>query len=103
MPTIIVPGPAPTATPSPRLSLARSPSSVSICSRTRSAKIFCLVVCCLPPHPAVRGQVSLCGLAGILLALDEGLELNILGLNIGIDAAVPALKLPAIDRLGVQR
>jgi hypothetical protein len=34
---------------------------------------------------------------------DEGLELNVLGLNIGIDAAVPALKLPAIGRLGLDR
>ena len=44
-------------------------------------------------------QVSLYGLAGILLAVDEGLEFNVLGLNIGVDAAVPALKLPAIGRL----
>jgi hypothetical protein len=45
-------------------------------------------------------QVSLCGLAGILLSVDEGFELNIMGFNIGVDAAVPALKLPAIGRLG---
>jgi hypothetical protein len=48
-------------------------------------------------------QVSLYGLAGILLAVDEGVELNVLGLNIGVDAAVPALKLPAIGRLGLGR
>jgi len=48
-------------------------------------------------------QVSLFGLAGVLLAVDEGLELNVLGLNIGVDAAVPALKLPAIGRLGLDR
>ena len=48
-------------------------------------------------------QFSLFGLAGVLLAVDEGFELNILGLNIGIDAAVPALKLPAIGRLGLDR
>ena len=48
-------------------------------------------------------QVSVYGLAGLLLAVDEGLELNVLGLNIGIDAAVPALKLPAIGRLGLDR
>ena len=48
-------------------------------------------------------QFSLFGLAGVLLAADEGFELNILGLNIGIDAAVPALKLPAIGRLGLPR
>ena len=38
-----------------------------------------------------------------LAVLDEGFELNILGLNLGIDAAVPALKLPAIGRLGLPR
>jgi hypothetical protein len=32
-------------------------------------------------------QVSLYGLAGLLLAIDEGFELNVLGLNIGVDAA----------------
>ena len=48
-------------------------------------------------------QISLFGLAGILLAIDEGIEVNILGLNIGIDAVVPALKLPAIGRLGLNR
>ena len=32
-------------------------------------------------------QVSLYGLAGLLLAVDEGFELNVLGLNIGVDAA----------------
>jgi hypothetical protein len=48
-------------------------------------------------------QVSLYGLAGILNAVNEGLELNVLGLNIGVDATVPALKLPAIGRLGLDR
>jgi hypothetical protein len=48
-------------------------------------------------------QVSLYGVAGILLAAEEGFELNVLGLNIGVDGAVPALKLPAIGRLGLDR
>jgi Protein of unknown function (DUF3750) len=48
-------------------------------------------------------QVSLYGLAGILVAAEEGLEVNVLGLNVGLDAAVPALKLPAIGRLGLDR
>src|SRR6516162_47336 len=48
-------------------------------------------------------QISLYGLAGVLLAVDEGFEVNVLGLNIGIDAAVPALKLPAIGRVGLDR
>jgi len=48
-------------------------------------------------------QISFYGLAGVLLAVDEGFELNVLGLNIGVDAAVPALKLPAVGRLGLGR
>jgi Protein of unknown function (DUF3750) len=48
-------------------------------------------------------QVSLYGVAGLLFAIDEGVELNVLGLNIGFDAAVPALKLPGIGRLGLER
>ena len=48
-------------------------------------------------------QVSLYGLAGVLLAVDEGFELNLLGLSIGLDATVPALKLPAIGRVGLDR
>ena len=48
-------------------------------------------------------QLSLYGLGGILIAAKEGVELNVLGLNFGIDAAAPALKLPAIGRLGVSR
>jgi hypothetical protein len=48
-------------------------------------------------------QLSLYGLAGILVAAKEGFELNLLGLNIGIDAAGPALKLPAIGRVGGRR
>lgn len=48
-------------------------------------------------------QVSFYGLAGVLIALDEGFELNLLGLNLGVDAAAPALKLPAIGRVGIAR
>ena len=45
-------------------------------------------------------QLSLYGMAGIMLARQEGLELNVLGLSFGIDFARPALKLPFIGRLG---
>ncbi|MFQ5785184.1 MAG: DUF3750 domain-containing protein [Alphaproteobacteria bacterium] len=45
-------------------------------------------------------QVSLFGLLGVLVAVDEGFELNILGLTLGIDFAHPALKLPGIGRIG---
>jgi len=46
-------------------------------------------------------QISFFGIAGLLVATDEGVELNLLGLTIGFDFKAPALKLPAIGRLGV--
>jgi hypothetical protein len=48
-------------------------------------------------------QISLFGVAGLLVARAEGIELNLFGLNLGIDLAAPALKLPGIGRLGVAR
>jgi hypothetical protein len=51
--------------------------------------------------PAGRGvQLSLLGLAGVLVGWDEGIELNILGLTFGADLNEPALKVPAIGRVG---
>lgn len=51
--------------------------------------------------PSGRGmQVSLSGLAGVVLSPQEGLELNLLGLSAGIDFMPPALKLPGIGRVG---
>ncbi len=44
-------------------------------------------------------EVSLFGVAGVLLAADEGLEINLLGLTFGIDIAEPALKLPLVGRI----
>jgi hypothetical protein len=46
-------------------------------------------------------QVSLFGLVGVLLALDEGLEINLLGLSFGIDFDDVAIKLPALGRFGL--
>ena len=48
-------------------------------------------------------QVSLYGVVGIMLAAREGLEVNLLGLSFGVDPARPALKLPALGRLGMAR
>ena len=45
-------------------------------------------------------QLSLFGLAGILTGWEEGLEVNVLGLIFGVDLKEPALKLPALGRLG---
>jgi len=44
-------------------------------------------------------QLSLFGLAGLTLAGDEGLEVNLLSLVAGLDLAQPALKLPGIGRV----
>ncbi|WP_417453818.1 DUF3750 domain-containing protein [Kiloniella sp.] len=45
-------------------------------------------------------QLSLYGMAGITLAKAEGLEINILGLNFGIDPDNIALRLPGIGKVG---
>lgn len=45
-------------------------------------------------------QFSLYGMFGLALGLIEGLEINIIGLSFGIDFLRPALKLPAIGRVG---
>jgi hypothetical protein len=45
-------------------------------------------------------QVSLIGLLGLTLGMREGVELNLLGLVIGLDFARPALKLPSVGRIG---
>jgi hypothetical protein len=44
-------------------------------------------------------QASILGLLGVAVGVDEGFELNILGLVAGIDFAHPALKLPGIGRV----
>lgn len=46
-------------------------------------------------------QLSLLGLLGMTVAAEEGLELNLLGLSIGVDAWPPAIKLPGIGRVGM--
>jgi hypothetical protein len=46
-------------------------------------------------------QVSMLGVLGVSMAREEGFEVNLLGLNFGIDFFKPALKLPFIGRLGV--
>lgn len=46
-------------------------------------------------------QANLFGLLGFTVGLQEGIELNLLGLNIGIDFNRPALRLPSVGRLGM--
>jgi len=48
-------------------------------------------------------QLSLFGLAGAMVAANEGIEINVLGLVLGVDIKSPALMLPGIGRIGVPR
>ena len=53
------------------------------------------------PTPSGTGyQFALAGVFGLLAGIEEGLELNIAGLTIGIDPLDLAVKLPGIGRLG---
>jgi hypothetical protein len=45
-------------------------------------------------------QLSLLGIAGFTLGIEEGIEVNLLGLNLGIDILRPALRLPGLGRVG---
>ncbi len=52
------------------------------------------------PAPSGTGfQLSLFGLAGILIAAEEGLEINLLGLTFGLDPLDLAVKLPGLGRI----
>ena len=47
-------------------------------------------------------QVSVFGLLGVMAAWEEGVEVNVLGLTFGVAVKRPALKLPAIGRVGME-
>jgi hypothetical protein len=46
-------------------------------------------------------QVSILGVLGATVAKEEGVEFNLLGLSFGVDVLRPALRLPAIGRIGM--
>lgn len=51
--------------------------------------------------PSATGALlSLKGYGGVLVGIEEGLELNVLGLTAGIDLYPPAIKLPGVGRIG---
>jgi hypothetical protein len=45
-------------------------------------------------------QISLAGLLGVMVGVEEGLEVNLLGLTFGVDPKDLALKLPIAGRVG---
>ena len=47
-------------------------------------------------------QLSLLGVAGVAAGLEEGVELNLLGLTFGVDPKSLSLKLPLIGRVGLR-
>jgi hypothetical protein len=47
-------------------------------------------------------QISLLGLLGVSMGIQEGLEFNVLGMNFGIDFNTPALRLPFWGRIGLK-
>lgn len=52
--------------------------------------------------PSGQGvQLSIEGLFGGMISIQEGIELNVLGLGMGIDLNCPALRLPFVGRLGL--
>jgi hypothetical protein len=49
------------------------------------------------------GQASLFGVLGVAAGVEEGVEVNLLGLNFGVDPKSLSLKLPIVGRLGPKR
>jgi hypothetical protein len=69
---------------------------------TAIGKDFRAGVGVLAPTPSRTGlQLSLAGLFGLTVAWVEGVEINVLGLVLGIDVRRPAIKIPGFGRLGV--
>ena len=57
----------------------------------------------LASSPSGTGwQVSLFGLAGLMLSVEEGLEINVLGLTLGVDPLDLAIKLPGLGRFAAR-
>ncbi|MEO8137133.1 MAG: DUF3750 domain-containing protein [Betaproteobacteria bacterium] len=48
-------------------------------------------------------QISLLGVLGAIVAVEEGIEIDVLGLSVGIDLLHPALRLPGLGRIGVPK
>lgn len=64
-------------------------------------KDFCSLLNPVGLPPSGRGlQISVLGVAGVTLGAEEGFEVNVLGLNLGLDFSPLRLRLPFIGGLG---
>jgi len=69
---------------------------------TAVGKDFLGATTLLSGSPSGTGwQLSLFGVLGVMIALEEGFEVNLLGLSAGIDPLDVAVKIPGIGRLGL--
>ena len=103
-PNSYVPGPGPTAIPSSPTSPGRSPTWRSSSRRMRSARISCRAAVCSAPHPAGPGLNYRSMESSVSCSPPiRVFKVNLLGLNLGVDPVRPALKLPALGRLGMVR
>lgn len=70
---------------------------------TAIGKDYLPLTSALAAAPSRTGaQVSMLGMLGLTVALEEGVELNVLGLSLGVDVLRPALRLPGLGRIGME-
>jgi hypothetical protein len=69
---------------------------------TAIGKDYLPLASALASAPSGTGaQVSLLGLLGLTVGVEEGVEINVLGLSLGVDVTRPALRLPGLGRVGM--
>ena len=82
--------------------LASVPAGSAVLPPTAIGKDFPVDGRWLAPTPSRTGlRLSLAGYGGVTMGWVEGLEINILGAVAGLDLRRPALKLPALGRIGL--
>ena len=79
---------------------AGCPSCASICRPRPSARTISAGVRSTPRPSGTGGQASLFGVVGVAAGVEEGVEVNLLGFNFGVDPKSLSLKLPIVGRIG---
>ena len=102
-PTRIASGPDRTRTRSSRTCCALRRSCAPICRRRRSVRTTSAPAFVARSPSGTGAQLNLFGVVGALAGVEEGVELNVLGLTFGIDPLDLSLKLPLAGRLGWPR